>query len=257
MYYRLDNQSGPVVVFTHGMTMSHEMFEQQFAAVRQAGYRVLAWDVRGHGRSKPMGQDITIGLAAEDLRAIMDHAGIDRALHFGHSMGGMIIQELIFRFPERARAALILGSLCITARQPWFVNLIKPLSRIGFWLCPLPILHKLAGLCAGTGPWARQNAERLARQINRQEFLKIWNAICSCDHFEPDYQLQLPMMICHGSHDYWVGLGTIPLLSRKWVRSLPDARFAVIPDAGHNACGDNPDEFNQILIQFLDSCHTE
>lgn len=63
-------QGRPLVTLTHGATMDHRMFDAQIPAL--AGkYRVLVWDVRGHGRSQPLGRDFSIAAAVEDLLAVV------------------------------------------------------------------------------------------------------------------------------------------------------------------------------------------
>jgi pimeloyl-ACP methyl ester carboxylesterase len=77
-------------------------------------YRVMTWDVRGHGLSQPMGEDFALPLAMEDLLAILDAVGCEKAVFVGHSNGAYIAQELAFRHPERVQALVIADGTCIT-----------------------------------------------------------------------------------------------------------------------------------------------
>ncbi len=91
----------PWLVFMHGATMDHRMFTAQVEAFA-ADYRVLVWDARGHGRSQPIGADFSLTLCAEDMLAILDAEGIDRAILCGQSLGGYIAQQR-YRRPVACR----------------------------------------------------------------------------------------------------------------------------------------------------------
>ena len=251
-YYCGGNENAQAVLFTHGMTMSHEMWQYNFNAIIEAGYRVIAWDMRGHGKSRPMGDDITIPQSASDILAILEAENIEQAILVGHSMGGMVSQEFAFRYPDQTKAVFILGSLNITRKQPPFVYLLRPVTVAFFWLCPLPLLNAFAKLFAGKTTQTRNLARKICKVITKDDFKKIWKAVISCDHYEPDYKPAMPFMITRGSGDHWIGAGLIRLQSKKWARQF-NCPHAIIPKAGHNACSDNPEDFNIILLKFLNS----
>src|SRR5579859_4588649 len=93
----------PLVVLTHGATVDHHTFDVQLPVLSQH-YRVLTWDVRGHGLSQPIGKAFSIRAAVEDLLAILDQLGEQEVSLVGQSMGGNIAQELLFLHPERVKA---------------------------------------------------------------------------------------------------------------------------------------------------------
>ncbi len=249
-YWCGGDADGPAVVFTHGMTMSHEMWQYNYQAVVDAGYRVIGWDMRGHGKSRPMGDYITVPRAADDILAIMDNEQIGQAVLAGHSMGGMVSQEFAFRYPDRVKAVFILGSLNITRKQPGFVYMLRPAATVFFWLCPLPLLNAFAKLFAGKKRQTRELARKICKVVTKEDFKKIWKAVISCDHYEPGYKPKMPFMITRGSGDHWIGAGLIRLQSKKWAKQF-GCGHAVIPKAGHNACSDNADVFDEMLIEFL------
>jgi pimeloyl-ACP methyl ester carboxylesterase len=102
-YWLTGREDRPLVVLSHGATMDHRMFAAQVAALAPH-YRVLFWDVRGHGLSQPLNEDFSLRQAVADLLALLDHLGYERAALVGHSMGGYISQELAFLQPERVTA---------------------------------------------------------------------------------------------------------------------------------------------------------
>ncbi|MCR3956958.1 MAG: alpha/beta hydrolase, partial [Gudongella sp.] len=100
-YWLYGEGGNPVVVLTHGATLDHMSFKDQIPALVRNGYMVLAWDMRGHGASVPMGRKATLQVHMEDILAIMDHAGVAKATLVGHSLGGFVSQLFTFQHPER------------------------------------------------------------------------------------------------------------------------------------------------------------
>src|SRR5690349_7301273 len=105
----------PLLVMTHGATLDHRMFDAQSSALKE-DYRLLTWDMRGHGESQPMGDAFTVPLAVDDLLAILDAIGEKAAVFLGQSTGGYVAQELAYRHPERVQAIILLDCICITEK---------------------------------------------------------------------------------------------------------------------------------------------
>src|SRR5437764_7743170 len=106
-YWLSGPQAAPLVVFTHGAAMDHGVWDGIVPLVAEH-YRVLTWDVRAHGLSRPTKEPFTIQRATEDLLALLDHVGYADATFIGHSMGGNIGQEVVFSHPERVKALVML-----------------------------------------------------------------------------------------------------------------------------------------------------
>ncbi|MCF7956972.1 MAG: alpha/beta hydrolase [Phycisphaerae bacterium] len=241
----------PWLVLTHGMTMDHRLFERQMPELLER-YRVLLWDVRGHGLSRPMGEGFSIKMAVDDLVAILDEMQIAQAVFIGISMGGFISQEMVFYHPERVRGLVVLDSLCITTKRTAGLKLMSLISPLVFKICPESLIWWFGGWCAGRKRETRQQAGQLTRQVPKGDILKIWNAILHCDHYQPGYQVTVPMLLAYGQRDTIVGLGQIKRLSPRWAAREADCRLLVVPDAGHNACMDNPDFVNSEILGFLE-----
>ncbi|MBN1763629.1 MAG: alpha/beta hydrolase [Sedimentisphaerales bacterium] len=244
------------VVFTHGYTMAHQLFDEQVPELSQ-DYRILLWDVRGHGLSRPLGQDFSIKGAAEDLIAILDSVGIKQAIFVGHSMGGLISQEITFCRQDKVMALVLLGTICLTSKQPFSVRIMKRFSPLLLSLIPVPVRSYLNGPAAGKQSQTRKQARELARKVPKKDACAIWKAITCSDHYEPDYHIKPPLLLTHGEYDTLVGLGVIKRLMPKWAAQETSCRYIVVPDAGHNACKDNPGFFNSMLTDFLHDLNLE
>lgn len=247
-YWIRGPEDAPVVVLTHGASMDHRMFTDQREALLDAGYRVLAWDVRGHGLSKPIGPRFSVSVVVEDLVAILDQLEIDRVIPVGHSFGGYVSQELLFRHPERVAAIGIIGATDITHVPPTLEYAALKLSSYLFRVWPDRHLRKVIADYTAENEAVRRYAYSATRHLSKQEFLTVWKGVASALHAEPDYRIPEPLLLTHGELDK---TGTVARDAPAWAKREPNCRYEVIPNAGHNANQDNPEYFNRVLVDFL------
>lgn len=239
----------PLVVCTHGASMDHRMFAPQVEPLVDAGYRVLAWDMRGHGLSKPLGQRLTLEDLVDDLLALLDAVGGGRVVLVGQSLGGYVSQALLRQQPQRVRALVVIGSTCLTQVPPRLEHLALRYSTWMFRLWPDRHLRRLIAKRTAVTPPVQRYAYEATRQQSKAEFVTVWRAVAHCLRDEPDHRIGVPFLLSHGDQDR---SGTVPRDAPAWAAREPTCRYEVIPRAGHNANQDNPEEFNRILLQFLD-----
>jgi 3-oxoadipate enol-lactonase len=244
-YWTGGKVDAPLVVFTHGALIDHHEWDATLPLVGKH-FRVLAWDVRGHGLSRPA----AFGLmeAVDDLLAILDRLQVKQAVFTGHSMGGNIHQELVFHHPERVKAMAFLDCTWnfqkLTALEAFSLRLAKPI----FNLYPYKMLLEQSLAVTATSK-ASQELLRLAMQnLGKDEYIQIMMATSSCLHYEPDYQINRPLLLMVGDKD---ATGNIRKVMPVWAEHEPDCRLAVIPGAKHAANLDNPDFFHTTLLDFL------
>jgi pimeloyl-ACP methyl ester carboxylesterase len=246
-YWLTGPDERPLVVLTHGATMDHRMFDAQVAALAPE-YRVLTWDVRGHGRSQPLGSGFSVHGAARDLLAILDQLGATEAALVGQSLGGNIAQEIALIAPERVTALALLGCACNTLKLSAIDNVLLRLSTPLLALYPTERLRRTIAERVAITPAVQAYALEGGRQVSRRDFLTIWAALPRCLHEEPGYRIRQPLLLMHGAHD---NLGNFKQSYPIWAARDTHGAFAVIPNAGHNANQDNPDYFNALLLAFL------
>lgn len=246
-YWVTGPQDRPLVTLTHGATMDHRMFDAQVAALAGA-YRVLTWDVRGHGRSQPLGSNFSIAAAAEDLLAIVEQEGDQQAVFVGQSMGGYIAQEVVFRQPERALALVTIGVTDLTGVYPRSDKFLLALTPPIIYLWPYEHLKQYTARMTALSTAARAYAYDAMSYVPKRDVAAIMNAVGRGLHREPGYQIPVPALLTHGDQD---NAGRIRAYAQQWADAQPNARYVIIPEAGHNANQDNPDFFNQILLEFL------
>ena len=108
IYYK-DWGKGQPIVFSHGWPLSADDWDNQMLFFLSHGYRVIAHDRRGHGRSTQTGDGHDMDHYADDLRAVMDHLHLDNVIHVGHSTGGGEVVHYLARHGEKGvvKAAII------------------------------------------------------------------------------------------------------------------------------------------------------
>jgi pimeloyl-ACP methyl ester carboxylesterase len=163
-------------------------------------------------------------------------------------MGGNISQEVIFRAPERVQAAVLLGCTSNTQR-------LSPLERrqvrIGaplLDLYPYDLLRRQSANVSTDSPEVRAYLYEAFGQMSKAEFTAVILELLKGLHEERGYQIPVPFLLLHGEHDR---TGNIRKLAPVWARTEPHCEYRVIPHAGHMANMDNPQAFNQLLLDFL------
>lgn len=248
-YWLAGPEDGPLIMLTHGAAMDHRMFAAQLEVLAQR-YRVLVWDVRGHGQSRLAGATFSLQAAVEDLLALLDGLGYEQATLVGHSMGSYIGQEIAFRCPHRVKALVAIDSTCLTLDHPRPIRPVMRLSPLVFRWLPYGLFIWLAARMLSVTSQVSQYIGAVYGQLTKGEFISIWAAAMNCLHAEPDYRITQPLLIMHGQYDI-VGFGVIKQQARAWAARDPNVRYVVIPKAGHNGHQENPAYFNKVLLEFL------
>lgn len=239
----------PLLVFMHGATMDHRMFDAQVEALAPQ-YRVLAWDARGHGKSQPIGDGFSLERCSQDMLAILDALGASRAVFCGQSLGGYVAQHIYRLAPQRVQALIAIGATPIAkAYSRWDIWALKaslPLFRL--W----PYNHFTQTIARSTGlkPAVQAYALQAARQVAKADFAAIWQAVTLAvtEKGDPSLRIDVPLLLIHGDRDR---AGTIRRDMPWWAKQESAATYQVIPDAAHNANQDNPEFTNQTILTFL------
>lgn len=245
---------GPLVVCTHGATLDHQMFAPQRDVLTAAGYRVLTWDMRGHGLSRPMGASFTLGVATDDLMAILDELGAGATTFVGQSFGGFVAQEVAFRHPERVHALGVIGCTDLSAppsRGMRVASMVLPR------LLPLMSIEtfrrRTVQDLSSRDDVLRYGYEATGR-LTKADFITVIMAGVECLAAGSDHStgatIPRPFLLTHGEHDR-ANRGIYPRRAPAWAAKEPNCTYRVVPDAGHTANLDNPRAFNRLLLEFL------
>ena len=245
-YWVGGQKEAPLVVFTHGAYIDHREWNATLPLVIAAGFRVMTWDVRGHGQSRP--GVMKLATALDDLLAILDALQVLQATFVGHSMGGNLHQELVFRHPDRVRALVMLDCTWnfqkLSSLEAFMVKIGVPM--IG-WYPYKTLVNQMADLVASK-PADRTYLREAFSILSKPEFVQVMAETTLCLHYEPDYYIPKPMLLLVGDKD---STGNIRKVAPIWAKHERNCTFAVIPNALHAANLDNPECFHKALLDFL------
>ncbi|WP_435062585.1 alpha/beta fold hydrolase [Halobaculum sp. EA56] len=238
---------GPPVVFVHGAIVDHSQWAPQFDALAD-DYTVVAYDVRGHGRTG--GSDrgaYSVDLFAEDLAALVDALDLDRPTICGLSLGGCIAMTYAARYPDRCSGLVLADTfgptpLTLGERvQRRALRLTIPFVRVlGYprveramvWL-----QRRISGEGVA-GDYGRIEAIRETGPLmSTAEFAKVIRALASFDRTRVDLaSIAAPTLVLYGEHD----AGFVRRQSAALGALIPGAEVAAVPGAGHAANLDEP-----------------
>ncbi len=252
-YWRTGPETGPLVVCVHGAALDHRMFGPQLEPLVKAGYRVLTWDLRGHGRSKPMRNTFSLEAATDDLLALLDTLGEDKVTLVGHSFGGYIAQEFTYKYPERVNALVVIGSTSRTDKPSRFMAVMAKIVPLMLGLMSVEGFRKQTVVHISTKEEVTLYAYDATELLNRDEYIAVILAGLKCftsPAYDSSYTIPVPFLLTHGALDK-ANRGVYPRRAPAWAAREPKCRYEVIPGAGHLANQDNPEHFNAILLEFL------
>ncbi len=251
-YWTAGPENGPVVVCTHGITLDHGTFAGQVPALRDAGYRVITWDLRGHGASQPMGEQISVQAAAEDLGVLLDEVGVEQAILVGESFGGLVIQEFYRRQPQRISALALLGSPALGYRPRWHERTFGRMRPFLLRLWPEGHLRRITPSFMSKKPDVQRYVARAIKAISKADMVTVTEAALEgILEYPPLDKVEVPVLAVHGESEQAMVVRMIQQMLHGWAADDALVQLKVIPDAGHLPHNDNPAAFNEALIRFL------
>jgi len=260
IYYK-DWGAGPAVTFSHGWPLSADAWDAQMLFLGQRGYRVIAHDHRGHGRSGQTWKGNNMDQYADDLAELMNHLDVKEATMVGHSTGGGEVVRYIARHGEKRVAKAVL----ISAVPPLMLKTEKnpgglPLSvfdeirasvvndRAQFYKdLSLPFYgYNKAGTKISEG--VRETFWLQGMQSSIVGTYDCIKAFSETDQTEDLKKIGVPTLVIQGDADQIVPIDDSGRLSAKIVKH---GTLKVIAGAPHGLCTTHADVINQELLAFL------
>jgi pimeloyl-ACP methyl ester carboxylesterase len=257
LYYEIHGD-GPPLALVMGIGYDATLWQLHQVPALSKHFRVIVFDNRDVGRSSHASTAYTIADMADDVAGLLDGLGVAHAHLLGISMGAMIAQEFALRHPRRLDKLILTGTGAATARSKFdpisIWNFVKSNDDEGrafagqqfLWLFsesfrrnPEAVEQTLAMLAANPNP---VGADAYARQAN---------AYLRHDTLDRLGDIAAPTLVIAGERD----LLTPPWICREVAGGIPDARFKLVkgPGASHVLPLERPDEFNALVLDFLEN----
>lgn len=242
---------GLPVVLIHGMALDHQMWLPQIQAL-ETGFRVVASDLRGHGRSGAGDGQFTYRQLAEDVLGLLDLLEIDKAVLCGLSMGGAVCMRIFELHPERVLALVLCDTTCDPDTEESKKRrelAIKSIKKEG--LAPFADLFLKSVFAPSSFKKHKDSVEGMRDTILSSSPLGICGALLAqaarTDICPILQEINVPVLLMAGADDSL----TPPGMMKKMAGSIPGARFKEISNAAHMANLENVEEFNRELLAFL------
>ncbi len=243
-------QGKPPVVFLHGLGANAESWSHQLEALAEAGFRPLAVDMPGFGRTPYDGRGWTLQRVAGQLADWLDAMQLQRVHLVGLSLGGAVAEIFALEYPQRVEKLVLMNTFAV----------LRP-DSLGGWLYFLARfltvtfvgLEKQAELVAGRlfpRPEQREQYEQLVQVIASADPRAYRAAMRALGWFDVRRrlpQLSLPTLVMTGEQDTTVS----PARQRELAALIPGARQVFIPNAGHGMIVEAPEACNRALLDFL------
>lgn len=243
--------AGPTVLMLHDADGGRLTFAPQVEMLAGAGYRAVAWDMPGYGRSAPIDPYAFKGLAQSCL-ALIEALQCGPVTLVGHGMGAMLALEVAVRQPAQVRRLVLCAggpALDAQAVQDWVAPRLRALDDGGDMDA---LAQHLVPRCIGTG--ALPEGARLAAHAMAQVYPGAYRrALEAMPRFDRDAaaftQLHMPALLVSGADDRC----TPPVALQALAQVLPDARHVSLAHTGHWPQLEDPDGFDGVLLDFLAS----
>lgn len=252
---------GAPLLLVHGWTGAKEDFGDCLVPLADAGWHVVAPDLRGHGRSsQPAGEEAySLESYAQDILGLADALGWDEFVLLGHSMGGMVAQVAALRAPQRLRGLVLMdthhGTLeldpdlveaGIDAARTIGTGAIADLMAVATEPGPLETeAHRR--VCAERPGYFERGIENTRRSSPAMFAASLAELTATPSRLETLAGLRVPTLVLVGEQDERF----LPAC-RELAVAIPDAQLVVVPEGGHSPQFEAPDAWFDALGEFLD-----
>lgn len=243
---------GPTVLMLHGIGGGHLAFAPQVETFASSGYRAVAWDMPGYGRSAPI-EPYTFKGLAQACVDLIDSLQAAPVILVGHSMGGMVAQEVVARRPD------LVSRLVLCGTSPAFGKPDGDWQRafIAERTAPLDAGQSMADLAQVLvprmiGPGSLPEGVKLATHcmglVPAATYRRALECLVTFDRRDNLSRIHVPTLLIAGEHDR----NAPPAVMQKMAQAIVGSTYIEMKGIGHLQNLEAPDEFDRLLLNFLD-----
>ena len=242
---------GPTVLMLHGIGGGHLAFAPQVETFANAGYRAVAWDMPGYGHSAPI-EPYTFKGLAQSCITLIESLKCAEVVLLGHSMGGMVAQEVVARRPE------LVSKLILCGTSPSFGKADGDWQRafLAERTAPLDAGRSMAELAEVlvpqmVGPGSLPEGVRLATHcmalVPPATYRRALECLVTFDRRANLGHIQVPTLLVAGQYDK----NAPPNVMKKMADSIPGSTYLEMKGVGHLQNLEAPDDFDGVILNFL------
>lgn len=248
--------TGETVLMLHGIGGGHLAFAPQVETLAEVGYRAVAWDMPGYGHSAPIEPYTFKGLAQSCVNLI-DALQCESVVLVGHSMGGMVAQEVIARRPDKVHKLVLCGTSAAFGKrsdgksaEAWAQQFIAQRTA------PLDAGRTMADMAArlvpqmigpGSLPEGIRLAEHCMGSVPAATYRRALDCLVTFDRQVALADIRVPTLLIGGEFDRVAA----PAVMKLMAQAIPSARYVEMAGIGHLMNLEAPDEFDRLLLDFL------
>lgn len=253
-----DHGMGPPIIFLHAFPLNRGMWEGQIVALlNERQNRLVAPDWRGFGESA-IGEDVsTMELFADDIAALMDELGMQKAILCGLSMGGYVSFAFLRKYPQRVSGLILANTRPDADSEEGRANRAKVAALVMSQgveaIADLQVPRLLADNTRQQHPEVEARVRQMVAAANPQGIAAASRGMGQrVDSTDILPHITCPTLVIGGEHDQIVP----PAVAQQYAAQIPAAELAIIPHAGHLSNLEQPESFLQVVSSFLYKART-
>jgi pimeloyl-ACP methyl ester carboxylesterase len=245
LWYKDTGGSGVPVVFVHAATGSSRVWEYQIPAFTKSGFRVIAYDRRGYGRTVIDPSGVQPGTGADDLQALLNHLRIDRFHLVGTAAGGFVAWDYALSFPQRLRSLVVANSIGGVQDED-YLEMGRRIRPAQFNALP-PEFRELGPSYRVANPEGTRRWMELEHTSRAEGPPPPAQTMRNRITFSLLEGIKVPTLLLTGDADLFVP----PAVLRMFATRIKNSQSVIVPEAGHSSYWEQPEIFNRSVLDFI------
>ena len=248
IYYEIHGpDDADTIVFSHGLGANNEAFTAQVDVLKKHN-QVIVWDMPYCGLSSPIDYKLPFSATAADfIMEVLNTHKIKQVVHVGQSLGSFVVQHTAYKYQERIRASVHIGSGPLYPPYHPLLNAVNPLVPLIFCLVPEKLMIKSFAKNKALTEEARAYMFKILANMEKKHMIHLTQEMYRDMVRGLPEPTNEPMLIIYGDHDQ----AFVKNISNRWHEKTPHSKLIEIKNAHHVANQDNPTDFNKALQSFL------